>query len=141
MQLLTVLFALTPAFVTGVRAITLPPVRSNTAPNSSVVHAFTGSCDTPDLSPSGKHFLLWAGCKKKGCYGDNNGNVVAKKDGKLSDHCSGCRLGSGNRALGCVCKENPNKVTWVTLDDLINNNDGFLECYDSSHRGEETCGQ
>ncbi|KAI6089367.1 hypothetical protein F4821DRAFT_257161 [Hypoxylon rubiginosum] len=139
MQLLAVLFSLIPAFVVGVQAVT--------APNGSAVHSFIDTCDTPDLSPSGKHFLLWAACKTRDrldldkCYGDDNGNVVARKDGKLSDHCSGCRLGSGNRALGCVCKEKPDKVTWIVLNDLITNEDGFLQCYDDQHKGSETCGQ
>ncbi|KAI1771636.1 hypothetical protein F4818DRAFT_444963 [Hypoxylon cercidicola] len=139
MQLLTVALS---AFVAGVQAMTVSQLQDSTAPNSSMVDSFTDTCTTPDLSPSGKHFLLWTACQQKDrCFGDDNGNVVAKKDGKLSESCSGCRLGSGNRALGCVCKEKPNTVTWVILDDTISNDDGYLQCFDSSHRGEETCGQ
>ncbi|KAI1762004.1 hypothetical protein GGR53DRAFT_468780 [Hypoxylon sp. FL1150] len=133
MQLLAILFSLAPAFVASIQAAT------SDGPNATVI---SDTCNPPDLSPSGKHFLLWAACKTKDrCYGDDNGNVVARKDGKLSDHCTGCRLGNGNRALGCVCKEKPDKVTWVTLDNIITNEDGFLQCYDDKHRGSETCGQ
>lgn len=71
MQLLTVILSLTPAFVAGVHAMTVPPVQGNTAPNGSVVHTFTDTCDTPDLSPSGKHFLLWAACQEKDRYVSN----------------------------------------------------------------------
>ncbi|KAI1403118.1 hypothetical protein F4819DRAFT_452039 [Hypoxylon fuscum] len=148
---LATLFSLVPIVAISAQAIAIPHIQEHHSTNGTL--RSLNDCGTLDASPSGHKWLLWASCKKKDgsqrctrldldkCYGDDNGKLVAKKDGKFTDHCDSCRMGSGNTAFGCVCNEDRNKVVWVTPGDLVTNDDGYLECYDSDHKGEETCGQ
>ncbi|KAI0010852.1 hypothetical protein F4779DRAFT_638182 [Xylariaceae sp. FL0662B] len=148
-------------FAAGVSAVSLPhsaalDQQQNTAASGNGTMAkpyYSATCTTPQLLIFGKSWVLQAACEQKDhaktwrctrldlnqCYRDNNGALAESKGGQFIADCEYCRLGTSNLMFGCVCKEDRNKVTWVRLDDLIENDDGWMQCFDSNHRGTETC--
>ncbi|KAL7621227.1 hypothetical protein AAE478_008544 [Parahypoxylon ruwenzoriense] len=148
MKFFKFILAFTPAFsASGSVMAAFPLSRQYVLWNDIAVRTLAASCIDPDLSPNGHRWIMWASCERKvhekpwRCtrLDLDKDELIPRKSGRLSEHCGSCRLGSGNKMLGCVCKERPNTITWVALDDLITNDDGYLQCFDNAHRGTETC--
>ncbi|KAI1080146.1 hypothetical protein F5B20DRAFT_580544 [Whalleya microplaca] len=114
---------------------------------------YRDTCGLPQLVKSDKTWLLKAACQLKDhgapyrctkldlnlCFRDDRGSLIASKGGQFIADCDACRIDKSDQMFGCVCKEDRNKVTWTNLDDVITNEDGWLQCFDDAHRGEENC--
>ncbi|CAJ2500448.1 Uu.00g033010.m01.CDS01 [Anthostomella pinea] len=121
---------------------------------------YTHSCNFAELFHENNKWLMQADCETKNhkrrctrldpelCYkydinGDGGvGEIVASRDGRGLVHCADCKIGGiNNEEFSCTCGMNDGHAAthYVITDDLISNNDGYLQCFDSKSRGTETC--
>ncbi|CAJ2506502.1 Uu.00g006320.m01.CDS01 [Anthostomella pinea] len=91
------------------------------------------------MTPDDDHKQMCTMLDLGGCYQNSNGHLLATINGRFEHSCQHCHLTGVNKTIfACDCqmfgKNAPWQYTEIETEDLIENQAGFLTCWNAGHQ-------